>query len=463
MQTWVTKELAEYAVSTRFEEYPPAVIDRAKVLILDNIGCMLGGSQSILGHTMLTTIRRMGGQQEATVVGGGMKLPATQAVLINGTTANALDFDDGMRGIGHPGSSVIPCALAVGEWLHASGQTIINAVLTGYDVGNRIGVAIQPSRSRYEQVWGVGTWQTMSAVAAAAKVLGLNLHQTLDAYGVAGATAPLPNTQKWGWDLEERPVHWVKEPTGWPCWTGTLAAILAREGFVGNHHILDGDNGFWIMAGSDQCDFDLMTAGLGTDHEVDHIEVKPYSSCRWQHAALDAITEIKQREGLMPEDVNEVVIHSVAWLKRQEIYRPENVVDAQFSIPYTAAMVLLGLEPGPAWFTEERLRDEAVLRLVDRVRVEVGPEFDRILYEQARTSARVEITTCDGKHLQASVDIARGDPKKPLSREAMEDKFRSQASYVLDADDVELAIDMVQSLEELDDVGQLMPLFRGRR
>lgn len=185
-------------------------------------------------------------------------------------------------GIGHPGASIIPAALAIGEWKNASGKDVINAIFIGYDVGNRIGKAIQPSYERLQKVWGVGTWQTFSAVVAAGKVLGFDLHHLLNAFGVAGATAPLPNTQKWGWDLEERPIHWVKEPIGWPSWTGTTAAVLASYGFVGNKYILDGDNGFWIMAGSDQCNFDEMTRGLGSQYEVHNLAIKPYSSCRWQ-------------------------------------------------------------------------------------------------------------------------------------------------------------------------------------
>ena len=463
MAGWVTGQLAEYAARTRFEDYPQEAIVKAKTLVLDNIGCMLGGSQGVLGRTMLNTIRRMRGVQEATLVGGGARVPAIQAALVNGTTANALDFDDGMRGIGHPGSSVIPSALAVGEWQHASGRDVITAILTGYDVGNRIGVAIQPSRERYENVWGVGTWQTFNAVAAAAKVLKLDLQQTLDAYGVAGATAPLPNTQKWGWDVEERPVHWVKEPTGWPCWTGTTAAVLAEQGFIGNHHILDGDDGFWIMAGSDRCDFDRMTQDLGTDYEVDHVTIKPYPCCRWQHAALDAIGELMQRHELRARDVQDVIVHSVSWLKRQEVHHPLNVVDAQFSMPYSAAMVLLGIDPGPAWYTEERVADEAVQRLSERVKVTPDAELDRVLHEESRTSARVQIITKGGQDLSAFVSVARGDPQRPLSQHEVEQKFVNQAANVLSDGEIEQAMSTICGLDSLADVADLMSQVSGRR
>ena len=138
MGRWVTKDLAEYAVNTKFEDYPQEIIAAAKAYIMDNIGCMLGGCHSALGKTMLDPIRGMGGTPEATLVGTGIKVPVVQAALVNGTTANALDFDDALGALGHPGATIIPAALAVTEWKEASGRDLINAILIGYDVGDRI-------------------------------------------------------------------------------------------------------------------------------------------------------------------------------------------------------------------------------------------------------------------------------------------------------------------------------------
>jgi 2-methylcitrate dehydratase PrpD len=461
MDTWVTKELATYAVETKYEDYPQEVIDKVKIFILDSIGCMFGGCQTNLGEAIVNPIRSMGGSEEATIVGGGVKVPTIQAALVNGTTANALDYDDTLLGIGHPGASIIPAALAIGEWVNASGRDVLNAILIGYDVGDRIGLAIQPSYERLQNVWGVGTWQTFSAVVAAAKVLDLDLKQTLNAYGVAGATAPLPNTQKWGWALEERPIHWVKEPTGWPCWTGTTAAVLAHNGFVGNNYILDGDNGFWIMAGSDQCDYDKMTQGLGSEYEVmTNIAIKPYSSCRWQHATLDCVKQLKQENGLSPEEVKEVLIHSFAWVKTHELYGPSDMVDAQFCIPYTTTMVLLGIHPGPAWYTQENLESEDILNLSNKVRVEVDPELDKAYFEKDQLSARVEITTERGK-FERFVDVPTGDPRNPLTRQEIEDKFRNQAAYVLEEVEIDRVIEKIYDFENLDRVSDLMSSLAG--
>ncbi len=465
MAEWVTKTLVDYTVGTAFEQYPAAVIEKTKLHILDSIGCALGGSRSAIGNSILPPFRKMGGSEEATLIGGGIKVPAVHAAFVNGTNANALDFDDTYLsdGIGHPGSSTIPAALAVGEWRKASGKEIINAIITAYDVGNRIGLAIQPTRERLKNVWGFGTWQTFCAAIAAARILKLDTEQMLNAFGVAGATAPLPCTQKWGWDISERPIHWVKEPTGWPGWTGTLAAILAENGFVGNHYILDGENGFWIMAGSDRCDYEKMTAGLGTEWLImTEMSFKPYSCCRWQHPALDGLKKIIRDYKLPPENVREVIIDSFSWVKTQEVYEPQGVVDAQFCIPYTAAMIMMGNKPGPGWYTEENLDNQAVKDLAGRVRVNLDPELESVYANEGEQTARVGVITRQGRHYSEYTEIPSGDPRNPLSYEEIEEKFRIQASYVLDQDSISQVISIVNDFENLNTVSGLMALLAGK-
>ena len=456
MDRWVTRDLARYSVETCFEDYPAEIVSAAKTFILDNIGCMLGGCRSALGKAMLDPVRQMGGSPEATLIGTRVKVPTIQAALVNGTTANALDFDDALGALGHPGATIIPAALAMGEWKHASGKELINAVLIGYDVGNRIARAIQATNERLEKVQGMGTWPTFGAVAAAGKILKFDLDLMLNAFGVAGATAPLPNTQKWGWDIEERPIHWVKEPTGWPAWTGTLAAILAANGFLGNRYILDGDNGFWIMSGSDRCQWDLMTEGLGEQFDILNVSIKPYSACRWQHAALDCITLLKSSHKFTAEQIKEVIFHSFKWVKRHEVYGPKEMVDAAFCIPHTASMLLLDYPCGPEWYADETLADDNIKEYSRRIRVEVDPEIDRIYWEEGKVSTRVEILLVDGQRLTAFVDIPSGDPLNPLGREQIEDKFRTLASYSLKNEDAETVLDMLNDLENVDEVNTFM-------
>lgn len=456
MTGWVTRKLAEYAVGTSFDQYPAEVVDRAKTFLLDTLGCMIGGLQTPLGVTMLKTLEKVGSSGQSTVVGSSRRTSITDAGLLNGTTANALDFEETLAGLGHPSGTVISAALAIGESRNISGRELLDAILVGYDIGNRIGRAIQPTYQRLKKVWCVGTWQAFGAVSAGSKCLGLDLEQTLNAYGIAGATAPLPNTQKWGWDLAERPIHWVKEPTGWPSWSGALAAMLAEDGFVGNRYILDGEKGFWAMAGSDQCDFDSMCRGLGSEYEVLKLSAKPYSCCRWQHAALDCLTDLIERHHLEPDNVKSIDIFSFDWVKDFEVYDPVDMVDAEFSLPHSVTMILHGVPAGPAWFRQDALRNDRFSSYSRRVRVHFDQAYNDLYHQKGIIGARVEMTLATGQVVCASVETPKGDPNKPLSKEQLVGKFRSLAEPVLGNKAASEVINLVGELERERSIARLM-------
>jgi len=205
-----------------------------------------------------------------------------------------------------------------------------------------------------------------------------------------------------------------------------------------------------------------MTAGLGSEYEVmNNIAIKPYSSCRWQHAALDCVKQLKQEHDLEPQDVKKVVIHSFAWVCTHEVYGPADMVDAQFCIPYTATMVLLGLHPGPAWYTQDNLKSEEILNLSKRVKVELDPELDNAYFEENRLSARVEIFAENGERFETFVGIPTGDPRNPLTQQEIEGKFRNQAAYVLEEKEIERVIGKIYDLENIEDISDLMSFLAG--
>lgn len=460
MTKWVTKELAEYAVSISFESYPADVIDQGKLFVLDTLGCMLGGIRTDLSQAMARSLQKAGSGGGATIVGSDIRLSLGDAALLNGTSANALDFEETLAGIGHPSGTIFGAALAIGESRGITGAEFLDAVLVGYDIGNRVGRAIQPTYERLKKVWFVGTWQTFSAVSAASKCLKLDLPKTLNAYGIAGATAPLPNTQKWGFEHSERPVHWVKEPTGWPSWAGVTGALLAEEGFVGNRFILDGEKGFWAMAGSDRVDFDIMRQNLGTDFEVMKLSFKPYSCCRWQHSALDCVADLLGRYNLRPDDVASVEVHTFDWVQDFEVYGPVDLVDAGFSIPYSITMLLHRIKPGPDWFARSVLYDKALVDYSRRICVKFDNDFNTKFHNEGRIGARVEIVTTSGKRLSASSEIPTGSPEKPMARSAIIEKFLSMATPILGDQNASECVARVLELEAVGDIREILRLTR---
>lgn len=200
-----TLALSRFALTLSLDDVPAAIVRAVKRLLLDHLGCALGGSRTPLARAA-AEVAAADGDEAATVIGTRRRAPPGPAAFANAMAANALDYDD-TGATGHPGSTVIPAALALAEASGRSGAELLAAVLAAYEVWIRLAEAVQPSWARRVEVYGSGTTQAFGAVAAAGRLCGLGLEETLSAFGLAGAFAPLPHEAKFGWD-EDR-LSWV--------------------------------------------------------------------------------------------------------------------------------------------------------------------------------------------------------------------------------------------------------------
>jgi 2-methylcitrate dehydratase PrpD len=448
-----TLALSRFALGLSLDEAPAPVVRTVKRLVLDHLGCALGGSRTPLARAAAEVVGA-GGGGAATVVGTRRRAAEGPAAFANAMAANALDYDD-TGATGHPGATVIPAALAVAEADGRSGAELLAAVLAGYEVWTRVAGAVQPSWARRVEVYGSGTIQTFGAVAAAGRLLGLPPEAMRSAFGLAGAFAPLPHEAKFGWD-EDR-LSWVKDNVAWPAEAAVRAARLAARGFRATHTILDGERGLARMIGSDRHDPARMVRGLGTEWETPGLSLKPYPCCRWIHSTLDAVREVIARHGLRPDDVGRVTVRSIdafpAWFHGR---RPPTMVDAQFSVPHAVAMVVLD-RPRAEWWQSANRTDPAVLALMDRVALEADPAA-QAAWATLRHSARIPVTVVVETPAGAIVHArrhARGGPDEPLADDEAGRKYRELAEPVLGAPGAARVQALVDALETLDTVTRL--------
>ena len=445
-----SRVLARFIADVEFEDLPEKAVECAKLCVLDTVAAMVAGSRAEPVDMMFDVVASSGGAPEATVVARGAKLPCLSAALVNGTMAHAVEMDDVHKGaIIHPGAVIVPAALAIAEREGADGQALITAVVVGYDVAIRLGECVGQSHYRYWHT--TGTCGTLGAAAAACKVLGLDEEATLNALGNAGdQAAGLWQFLKDG--AMSKLLH-----TGKAAFDGLLAALLADRGFTGAREIIEGDAGF-CEATSDDYDLGRLTAGLGEVFKITEVSLKPYPSCRFTHAPIDAALALREEHGPGPEDVErvEVATHSQA-VRIAGNPRPRTPYEAKFSIHYCVAISLLKGRPGLADFSEELLADERVRELMGKIEVFVDPEIDAQF--PAKWPARVRIRTRDGRVLEALVEHPLGDPENPMSFEDVEAKMADLARGVLAEEKVEEAARLVRGLERLGDVGELMELL----
>ena len=441
-----TRVLSEYIAAARYEDIPGELLERVKILLLDSLGCSLGGALLRPGKMILRFFEEMGGRPDSTVHATGRRVPCMHAAYVNSALSNMLDMDDTLidRGGGHPGATVIHPALAVAEKVGAGGKEILNAIFLGYEVSVRILNALAPTPERRLQVWGIGTFQILGAVTAAGKLLGLKADQLASAFGLAGFCAPVPFIRKMGTDL--RPTSWLKNNFGWASMGGVLSALQAAEGFQGSTHLLDGERGFWIMAGSDRCDFEELTHGLGKEFHLEKIAFKPYASCRFTQTALDALKKIKAANVFNPSDIARIEVNTFYEAYKFKTYRGLNIIEAQFSLPYVIALELLGKSPSQG-LSEEDLADETVLGLADLVHLECDSEADACYKKQHLMPSTITIVMKDGRRVSGKEDVPKGDLRKPLTKEEIVEKFTRLVTPITGQEKAETMVSDCMNIE----------------
>jgi len=452
-----TERLVDYVLDTKYDKVPAEVINQTKICIMDSIGCTLGGFQTTLGKNVVKVFKELGGKGNSTIIGDGGKTNCVQAAYTNSYLCNLLDYDDTYNGMGHPNDTIVPPALSVGEEAHVSGREYLTAVVLGYEVSIRIGLAIWPSLERTKKIaLPIPPWQTFGSVVAAGKLLGLSRTELVDAFGIAGNYAPLSVK------ITGRPLNIKDGKVAQASANGVLAALLARAGIVGDRRVLDKEAYYWIAAGSDRCDYDKMVEMLGEKYHIMEIAFKPYPSCRFTHPTLDAVRVAVSKNKIDVKDIESIRIKTISHLAPPSFFsdpNPTTIVDAQFCAPYAIAMVLLGIPRGPDWYSEHQINSKDVAQLASKVKIEGDEKEDRRRSEEGKWGATASVHTKDGRTATEYVKYAKGEPENPLNVGELRQKFKELARPIVGSK-VDSVIDTIVGLEKIQDMSRLSEMLR---
>jgi 2-methylcitrate dehydratase PrpD len=454
----ITRELVAYLSALRPGDLSAEVVDRVKYLLLDYLGVALRGSRAESSQPVYAMIDRIGAPGPCAIAGVNRRVLAIHAALANGTAAHAIELDDTHNaGSIHLGVVMFPTALALADALpDIDGTTFFSAVTAGYEAAARIAMAVQP-KSHYELGFHpTSTCGVFGAAVTASKLLGLDEARMLSAVGIAGSMAAgsLEFLAEGAWTKRLHP--------GLAAQNGIQAAMLAAEGFRGPGTILEGRDGF-LGAYSRRPRAEWILDGLGDSFEILRTSVKPHACCRYMQAPIDAILDLAWRHQIKPQDVErvEVAVLEAGWPlvvePQGKKYKPESVVDAQFSMPFGAAVALLHHSAGLDQFTEENARSKDVRQLMGRVVMTKDLRIEKDFPE--KWPARVEIHLSDGRSFESFVRHPRGDPQNPLSWDDVAAKFHSLASAVLPGERCERIEKYVRGLSAASDLRGLGALL----
>ncbi len=420
------RELAEFVAATTAAQALPPVEQRARDLLLDHCGVLIGGSVEGAG-SRAGAYAREGSAGEASVHLSG-RTTAPLAALANGIAAHALELDDVTNESSlHPGVVVWPAALAAVERRGGTLGDLLTAGVAGYEVTMRVGEALNAASLYARGFHATGVAGAIGAAAAVANVLGLDSDRTGHALGLAASTASgsLAYVQD-GSDGK-------RLNAGWAAHSGLVAADLAAAGMTGPGEVFTGMNGL-LAAYSDDPQPAALSRIARERPAMLEVALKPYACCRYIHPVIDACRELREADDFAVAEVERVSVSVLPGGDRlisdapERKRRPRNRVDAQFSVYYGAALTLVHGAPGLAGFESPFLEDLAVQRLADRVEVGHDAELDARYPE--RWGCRVEIALAGGESLVERVDDPRGDPRRPLSPAEVDAKFRSLAEPV---------------------------------
>jgi 2-methylcitrate dehydratase PrpD len=448
----LTEQLAAYWSTASYADLPPAVVAMAKSVLLDTLSVAVRGAES---DVAVATRNGAAAELEsnsgsASLWGTHLTLPPSAAALVNGTAAHAYELDD-YGGCGHSGAVVIPAVCALAEKTRASGTRVLLAVAAGYDVAARVTEGAGGYRPHNDLGWhSTGTCGTFGAAAGAASILGLDAARFTSALGIAGSFAGGV------WSFLVDGAMTKRFHPGRAAENGVSSAQLAQAGLVGPRYILDAKwGGFFGTYCRDTATPEATVQKLGQDFRIFRSGRKPYPCCRGLHSSVEALLDLLEEHRFRGDDVERIVVHGAERTVRQFSKRDVvTLLDAQFSMPYSLAVVAANGRAGLDEFLPPRMDDARVLALMERVSVvadrPLGP------YDEPD----LEVTLRDGRRLTRHVPVPRGSPDRPLEGDRLLRKDEAVAVPVIGQKRFDALNDAIAALEDVADFREVTGLLR---
>jgi len=443
--------LSSYMAAAKDRRLPPEVVEKAKHHILDTFAAMISGSELPPGRAALALARAQAGRPVSTVVGSTVVTGPMDAALVNGVLAHSDETDDSHGpSQSHPGASIVPAALAVGEDLGATGEHFLRAVTLGYDVGPRLTMALggptfrDESRRSTHAIAG-----NFGSAAAAGCMAGLTAQQMRWLLDYASQQAA--GYAIWGRDTDHIEKGFVFG--GMPARNGVTSALLVRSGWNGVDDVFSGEDNFF-QVNAPKGDPSVLTDKLGERFEIVNTDIKKWTVGTPIQAPLDAIELIRRKRPFDANDVTRVVVRLAPTVGAVVDNRDIPDICLQHMM---AVMLLDKTASFHAAHDKARMQDAAVLRQRSKVTYTPDTSLNRLLPVRV---AIVEITFTDGTQLSEQVEAVRGTVRNPMPREEVVDKARDLIAPVLGAATAQTLITTLMTIEGVKDIRTLRPLLQ---
>ena len=458
LTTNYTKVLSAYIKNIRYEDLPPEVVERAKIIITQVIGVSLAAKNMEETQKAIELAKDCNGgsRGEATGWVDGSMLSLENACMLNGALADMLDWED-CSCTGHPSCGIIPVAWSVAESLHLSGKDLITAVVVGYEVYQRIAMAVQPSLDeRTRRGWGLTSWQIFGSLVPAVKLMGHDELQINKALSMATTCTPIPTNLH---EYTKSDVYHFEH--GFRNKTAITLARCAKLGVENLEDGIDDFDAFGNLMTADRHDPPWYTRQLGERYMIMETLLKHWPANMWVQTPLEIVYNIAQENNLSPDDIEEIIVKPGTHRRMDDVGDGfSSITHAQFNIPFVVAAMLYDRTPSSAWYTPENMKDPKVIALAKRVKASDDPIDSPIngfeLFQKGDYPWKTMIVvTKDGRQFSDSMKYHPGHPANMMDRAEIASRFRIQAAPALTPETTEKAIAALMDLENCADISTL--------
>tara|TARA_A100001037_G_scaffold149077_1_gene134697 strand:+ start:6829 stop:8190 length:1362 start_codon:yes stop_codon:yes gene_type:complete len=451
----ISTEISDFIYQTQIDDFVAESIETAKIAILDCIACLIAGSKEPIAKILCDNALHNGGNPHSSVLTQHFKTTAQEAALINGAMAHALDYDDVTEGIKvHPSVFLVPVALALGEYSHASGKDFIKSYLVGFETACSVGAGL--SESYFDDLgWHpTGPLGSIGSAATASSILKLNTHQTSIALALAASQA---SGLRQNFGSMAKPFH-----PGLACKDGVLAAQLALSGFTADENIFEGRFGFLraFSGGENYSPHKILESLKETSHMLESgVEIKKYPCCGSSHLSLDAIFKIIASHNL---DINQIS-RITSWVdfdppRSLVHYEPKSALEGKFSMQYLLSAALVDHQIGLDSFSDNKISRPEIQALMNKVVMtrHPGNEGKQSWMEGYH---KVDIQMANGETISDSAERHYTGSLRGATKDQVLAKFLDCAETVYDTSTAINIRDSIMNLEQIADVNELIQLF----
>lgn len=442
----VTAQLAEYIAARRYDALTAAEVTVAKQCLMDYLGVAMAGRNQPLVTIIRKQLLSEGGHPQASLVGIDRRMTASQASLINGAAAHAHDYDDVHTAMsGHPTVPVAPAVMALAERERKTGRELIQAFVAGLETECLLGRYL--GGSHYARGFhATATLGTFGAAAACANLLGLDAGSIRHVLGIAATQAAGLKSM---FGTMCKPLHAGKAAA-----SGLLAAELGAAGFDSNPEALETEQGF-ALTHSDAPSPEAFEAALTAGNMVPATLFKYHAACYMTHSAMEAVRNLKETHGIRPEDVEAVAIHvDRGHFSVCNIQAPQSGLEAKFSLRFTTAMILHGVDTANVdGYTDALVNEPALVATRDKIRV--------LAHETPDRETLVTIRMNDGEVWETRWNVAVPESDLEMQWRKLRAKFGALAVPAVGEQNASRLVDKVASLEGANALGGLFNCIRG--